>query len=412
MTVPADNAVVGSPTIKITMLGDFKLTVNGRVIDNKVSRSSKMWVLLAYLIIHRQRPISQEELIETLWPDEENDNPANALKTLLYRTRAAIASVIGEEPQLIVSQRGSYSWNPRLDCYVDAEDFDQLVTKAADRELADDQRVELLEEALALYQRDFLSSLPNQMWIVPFTTYYHYLYLDTVYTYGDLLTQREEYPKLMDLLTNAKKIEPFEERLYMMQIRVFLALGNTSAALTTYENATELLYRNLGVKPSDSLRELYQEIMKENKMLEMDLSVIQQDLREAVARHGPFICEYGFFREAYRLEARRAARNGTSVQIALITLSLPDGQTPTLTLLSKAMEQVLGVLEYCLRKGDVVARYSGAQYVLMLPTAAYEDATMIMDRIVSTFNQRNRKSFLKLSSRIQQLDLEMMKALV
>ena len=410
MTESVDSLQAGTPSVRVNMLGDFRLIIDGRVIDDKVSRSVKMWVLLAFLIIHRSRHISQEELIETLWPEEENDNPANALKTLLYRTRSTIASVIGDDPQLILSQRGSYSWNLRLDCTIDAEEFDQLVTKAADRALPDAERKALLEEALALYQRDFLQALSNQMWIIPFTTYYHYLYLDAVYSYGELLQNDKEYSKLVDLLNNATRIEPFEERLYMMLIRAFLAQGNTTAALSTYENATELLYKNLGVKPSESLRELYQEIMKESKMLEMDLTVIQQDLREATERQGPFVCEYGFFREAYRLEARRAARNGTSVQIALITLALPDGKTPTLALLSKAMEQVLSVLEYCLRKGDVVARYSGAQYVLMLPTAAYEDATMILERIVATFAQKNRKNFLTLSYRIQQLDLEMMKA--
>ncbi len=405
----ADKKISESTPIRINMLGDFQIRVGDHVLDDRISRSHKMWVLLAYLIIHRQRHVSQEELIETLWPEEDNDNPANALKTLLYRTRATIASVIGEEPQFILSQRGSYSWNLRLDCFVDAEAFDQLVTKAADKALPGETKLAVLEEAIQLYQHDFLPNLSNQMWIVPFATYYHYLYLESVYSYGELLQEKLEYAKIIDLCNMAIRIEPFEEKLYIMLIKAYLALGNTSAALSTYEKSTELLYKNLGVRPSESLRELYQDIMKENKMLEMDLTVIQQDLREAVSRPGPFTCEYGFFREAYRLEARRAARHGTSVQIALITLSLPDGKTPTLTLLNKTMDQVLNVLEFCLRRGDVVARYSGAQYVLMLPTASYEDATMILERIVSTFNQRNRKSFLILNFRIQQLDLEKMK---
>ena len=399
-----------SAAIQISMFGDFRIQVGDNLIDDRISRSHKMWVLLAYLIIHRQRHISQEELIETLWPDEDNDNPANALKTLLYRTRATIASVIGEEVQLILSQRSSYSWNLHLDCKIDAEEFDQLVTKAADRTLPDEDRKAYYHDAITIYQHDFLPKLSDQMWIVPLSTYYHYLYLDTVFAYGELLQDAQEYARLVDLCNLAIQIEPFEEKLYIMLIKGFLSLGNTTAAVSTYEKATDLLYKNLGVRPSDSLRELYQDIMKENKILEMDLTVIQQDLREAVARPGPFCCEYGFFREAYRLEARRAARHGTSVQIALITLSLPDGKSPTLALLNKTMEQVLTVLESTLRRGDVVARYSGAQYVLMLPTASYEDATMILDRIIATFNQKNRKSFLLLSYKIQQLDLDKMKA--
>ena len=397
-------------TIRVSMFGDFKIHVSVGVIDDRISRSHKMWVLLAYLIIHRNRHISQEELIETIWPEEDNDNPANALKTLLYRTRASIAAVMGEEPQLILSQRGSYSWNLQIDMSVDAEEFDKLVSVASDISIDRDIRKEHYQKAMAVYHHDFLPKLSDQMWVIPFTTYYHYLFLDSVFAYGDMLLEDREYGKLADLCNQAVKIEPYEEKLYILLIKAFLAQGNTTAAISQYEKATELLYRNLGVRPSEGLRELYQDIMKENKLLELDLTVIQQDLREAAERPGPFVCEYGFFREAYRLEARRAVRHGTSVQIALITLSLPDGKDPTLALLNKTMEQVLGVLEHCLRKGDVVSRYSGAQFVIMLPTANYEDATMILERIVAMFNVRNKKSFLILNYKIQQLDLDKVKA--
>ena len=69
-------------------------------------------------------------------------------------------------------------------------------------------------------------------------------------------------------------------------------------------------------------------------------------------------------------------------------------------------EQVLQVLQFSLRRGDVVARYSGAQYVLMLPTASFEDAQMVLERIVTSFKQKNRKSFLTLNYKVQQLDLD------
>ena len=118
------------------------------------------------------------------------------------------------------------------------------------------------------------------------------------------------------------------------------------------------------MRPSQDLRELYNEIMSVEKSLETDLETIQDDLREAAARPGAFVCEYGFFREAYRLEARRAARSGTSVHIALITVSLPDGGVPPLSVLATTMDQLQEVLTGSLRRGDVVSKYSGAQFQL------------------------------------------------
>ena len=131
---------------------------------------------------------------------------------------------------------------------------------------------------------------------------------------------------------------------------------------------------------------------------------IQDDLREAAARPGAFVCEYGFFREAYRLEARRAARSGTSVHIALITVSLPDGGMPPLTVLAATMDQLQEVLTGSLRRGDVVSKYSGAQFVVMLPAANFENSTMVMERVVSAFYRQHRRNFLKLSYKIRALD--------
>ncbi|MCL1906205.1 MAG: winged helix-turn-helix domain-containing protein [Clostridiales bacterium] len=391
--------------IRAVMLGDFKLYVGDVLIDEEVSRSHKMWNLLAYLIIHRNRNVPQEELIEVLWPEDNSQNPGNALKTLLYRTRATVLPLLGDELQLILSQRGSYSWNHTLTCDVDAEDFAVLARQASNRSLSDEERRELYREAISLYNHDFLPKLAEQLWVIPLSAYYHTLYLDAVSEYSQLLFKMEQYAELARLINEAIKIEPYDDKLHALLITAQLRQGNSLAALNHYDSATELLYRNLGVRPSEELRALYHEIMQERKNLEMDLDVIQKDLQEAASRPGAFVCDYGFFREAYRLEARRAGREGTCVHVALVTVSLPDGKTPALKPLNATMDQLLEAMRINLRRGDVLARYSGAQYVLMLPTANYEDSQMVLDRIVSSFYQQNRKSFLKISYKLQQLDL-------
>jgi tetratricopeptide (TPR) repeat protein len=231
------------------------------------------------------------------------------------------------------------------------------------------------------------------------------LYLDAVFEYADMLLATEQYAELASLINAAILIEPYDDRLHALLITALLRQGNSLAALNHYDVATDLLYRNFGVRPSEELRALYQEIMKERKSLEMDLAVIQNDLQETAARPGAFVCDYGVFREAYRLEARRAGREGSCVHVALITVSLPDGKTPSLRPLNATMDQLLEAIRFNLRRGDVVTRYSGAQYVLLLPTANYEDSQMVMERIVNGFYQQNRKNFLKISYKLQQMDL-------
>lgn len=390
--------------VAITLLGSFTITVDNTVLTDEINRSQKLWNVLAYLVIHRDRNVPQAEFIDQFWPDEHSANPASALKTLLYRVRAMLEPYFGTEVDPIVSQRGAYSWNRSLECTVDIDEFQSLCQKGADETLPDDKRLAICRKADALYTGDFLPKLSNQMWTISISTHLHNLYLQNARALALLLDRAELFEEMTKVCSRSAELDPLDEASHTLVVRSLLRQGKDSAALAHYEMATDLLYRSLGVRPCEELRALYKEIMSVEQSLETDLEVIQGDLREAAARPGAFVCEYGFFKEAYRLEARRSTRNGTSVHVALITVSLPDGGTPALNVLGITMDQLLDVLIAGLRRGDVISKYSGAQYVVMLPSANFEDSTMVIDRVVSAFYRQHRRNFLKLSYKIRALD--------
>lgn len=366
--------------VSITLLGGFTMNVDEEILTDEVNRSQKIWNVLSYLIVHRDRNVPQSEFIEQFWPDENSSNPVNALKTLLYRVRAMLEPLFGADIDPILCQ------------------------KAAEARLSDEKRMELYRRADALYRGDFLPKLSNELWTIPITARYHNLYLKSVKEFAALLEKHEAFEEMAAVCMRASLIDQLDEEIHILIVRALLRQGKDAAALAHYESATDLLYRNLGVRPSQELRALYTEIMAVEKGLETDLEVIQGDLREAAARPGAFVCEYGFFKEAYRLEARRAARSGQSVHVGLITVSLPDGGVPALNVLGATMDQLLQVMVGNLRRGDVVSKYSGAQFVVMLPAANFEDSTMVMERIVSAFYRQHRRNFLKLSYRLRALD--------
>ena len=309
------------------------------------------------------------------------------------------------ELQPILAQRGAYLWNPAVGCDLDTDRFEALCARAADESLSSESRMDLYRSALSLYQGDLLPKLDHQMWLIPLSVRYHGLYLSAVKAQAVLLEQAELFEEMQDICQQASALDGLDEGLHTLIVRSLLRQGRDTAALAHYEKATDLLYRNLGVRPSEELRALYIEIMSTEKTLETDLGVIMGDLKEAASRPGAFVCEYGFFKEAYRLEARRALRSGACVHLCLITVSLPDGGMPQLKVLSNTMDQLLDVLVNNLRRGDVVSKFSGAQYVIMLPAANYEDSNMVMDRVVRAFYQQHRRSFLKLTVRVRELEL-------
>lgn len=402
----SSNKSANSKELRISMLGQFELQVDDVVINDGINRSRKMWNLLAYIVSHRDKLISQQEFINALWGDESGQNPVNALKTLLYRIRLLLMPLEKKySAEFILSQRGSYSWNNAINCKVDVDKFEILCRRAADERLDEIKRISLYREAMDIYRGDFLPKLSMEFWVIPLSVHYHSLYLTAVKRFVDLLDRNGLYIEISQVCTNAIAIDPLDEDLHCMQIRALLRQGKNSAALSQYEKATDILYRNLGIKPSDALRRLYVDIMRTNESLETDLGVIQDQLREAVAEPGAFVCEYGFFKEAYRLEIRRAARSGLAVFIGLFTVYTDTGEIPELSLLNPAMDQLLEAIKLSLRKGDVVSRYSGMQYVVMLPALTYEDGELVMNRIVNNYYKQIRRKPVKLHYRLQQLEL-------
>lgn len=393
----------GAGAVTVSLLGGFSLEINGASLTDDINRSLKLWSVLAYLVLHRDRPVPQSEFIEMFWPDDHSSNPVNALKTLLYRIRAMLEPLFGEV-QPILAQRGAYMWNKAVVCDMDVDRFEALCRRAGDTSLSDQTRIGLYRQAVALYRGDLLPKLNHQMWLVPLNVHYHSIYLSAVKSLAELLDRAELFEEMQAVSQRASDLDILDEGLHTLIVRALLRQGKDTAALNHYEKATDLLYRNLGVRPSAELRALYTEIMATEKTLETDLGVILGDLKETAARPGAFVCEYGFFREAYRLEARRAVRSGTCVHICLITVALPDGGVPPLKILSTTMDQLQEVLVKNLRRGDVVSKYSGAQYVIMLPAANFEDSTMVMERVVTSFYRQHRRNFLKLSYKIRALN--------
>lgn len=395
--------------ISISLLGNLEIE-NGTVkIEENVNRSKKMWNLLGFIITNRKKHLSQNDYIDMLWPDGVSSNPVNALKTLISRVRTLLEPVAVHHENFILSSQGSYQWNNQLHCVIDTEVFEELCHKASDSAYPEEERIKFYKTALDLYKGDFLSKHTNEIWTIPISTYFHNLYLETVKDFLSLLEQQNDFDTMKHYVSKALQIERFDETLHCILIQTLLNEGDSIAALKHYEETTDMLYLNLGVKPSKELRGLYLDIIRTQKTLETDLNIIQNDLKEAGYKPGPFFCEYCIFQETYRLIARQAAREGRSVFLCLITVSDANGEIPSLTKLDAAMKRLLDAINLSLRRGDVVAKYSGAQYVILLPSITYEDASMVMERIIKQYYQANRRSVLHLKYKLEQIRMDIEK---
>ena len=396
---------MATEALRVCMFGEFSLSLNGQTINDSDNRSKKIWLLLAYMIYFRNRGISQEELIELLWGDEESSsNPINALKTMFHRTRSMLDRLgAGTGHTLIVHRQGDYTWNPDLPFSFDVDEFDAGCQKA--KSASDDEaRIEAYLRVLPLYRGDFLPKLASCPWVVPINAYFHNLYIQSVHEVLSMLEARGRMDEAVVLSRQAIQIEPCDESLYYHLMRQLLELGNQQAAASVYESMSEMLFDRFGVMPSEEIKALYREALHSSNQKEIDISSLRDQLREPSAEPGALQCDYELFKAIYRAEARSVARSGEAAHIGLLTVGGNDGKALVKRSLDCAMDNLSELVRLSLRRGDVFARCSISQYILLLPQANFENSRKVMERIIKAFSRQYPHSPAVLHYSVQPLD--------
>ena len=395
---------MNGPTLQVQMLGQFTLRYGDRTISDSDDRSRRVWSLLAYMLYNHGRSFAQEELIHLYWSNgEKSADPGNALKSIFHRIRTALDKLQPGLGRLLIRRKaGRYFWNNVMPLSLDTEDFEAHF-HAAEAAGDDDVRLAEYQAALALYAGDPLPRMTDEIWTIPIVAYYHSLYTRAAAGAIELLEKQERTAEAVALCRQAIHIEPYQEDLYEHLMRGLLRTGDMKGTMSVYEEMSELLFAHFGVMPSETLRTLYRQATRtvNNRTLTMD--EVCSQLAEPAPHGGAMVCEYDFFKILYRAEARSIARNGHSANICLLSVSGKDGEMLARRSLDPAMNNLQVLVQNNLRRGDVIARCSISQYIILLPQANYENSRMVADRLVSAFYRRYPHSPARLRYTVQPL---------
>ena len=395
---------MNGPTLQVQMLGQFTLRYGDRTISDSDDRSRRVWSLLAYMLYNHGRSFAQEELIHLYWSNNEKSaDPGNALKSIFHRIRTALDKLQPGLGRLLIRRKaGRYFWNNAMPLSIDIEDFEAHF-HAAEAAGDDDVRLAEYQAALALYAGDPLPRMTDEIWTIPIVAYYHSLYTRAAAGAIELLEKQERTAEAVALCRRAIHIEPYQEDLYEHLMRGLLRTGDMKGAMSVYEEMSEQLFAHFGVMPSETLRTLYRQATRTVNDRTLTMDEVCSQLEEPAPHGGAMVCEYDFFKILYRAEARSIARNGHSANICLLSVSGKDGEILARRSLDPAMNNLQVLVQNNLRRGDVIARCSISQYIILLPQANYENSRMVADRLVSAFYRRYPHSPARLRYTVQPL---------
>lgn len=363
--------------IKIRLLGEFSIEIDGKIISAEMNRSKKMWQMLQYLIVYRERKITGQELIELLWPDEQVEKPAYALKTLSYRVRKVLEQLeVPYAKNLIQATDGSYAWNTQYPCQIDIDDFEKICREAENPTISLMQKMELWEDALKIYRGEYFICSGIEHWMMHLQTYYYNLWMNAVCSLMHELKKQERYDKIIDLGHEYLQMDQLNENLQYYFMWALTKTGKKKEIIEYYDRLTALFMEEIGERPSKKIEQLYLEAIINDTE-----GTSGHSLKKGIAEKNiamPYFCELHIFKNIYEIEQHRMLRNMQDNFIILIGVeeNIED------ILVNEYMDQLYAAIMNSLRSGDVVTKKDRYQYMMLLQGISQEQCKLVIQRII------------------------------
>ena len=388
--------------IKMQLFGNFKLDNGKNVLEEDDFHSDKSIHLLVYLLLNRNMILSVHQLIDIFWADDTKD-PVGALRNMMYRLRNEM-KVLGDE-RFICTLPSAYRWNPEIEVETDYERFEKM---AAISKVTEDpvQKEKLCREIISLYRKNLTAKVADEPWIHQMVTSYLSIYLDAVEWLCEILRKEEKWEEIELLCAQAMSASPLDEDIHCLLLMAFHGQKKYDMVMDQYEKAKRLFYGNMGIQVPEKLRNTFREIMSENGEELTDIGNLLEEAREHEPPKHVFFCDYQIFRQIYRIDSRRVERLGIDEFVVLFTLRRRNN-IQRITGMTSGLIEGMDILEHSisnsLRIGDVAAKYSPTQILVLLPMCTYEAGVKVAKRVQRIFRKNIGNKKLELDYELAEL---------
>ncbi len=254
--------------MEFRVLGAVEVVEDGRRLT---VASGRQLALLAFLVIHANRVVSAERIIDELWGDEPPDSGA---KTVAFhvsrlrdaldpgRSRGSLNGVLATEPAGYVLRVEPVR--------IDAVRFERLASQgravlAGDPETARTH----FNEALALWRGAAYAELADESFVQPEIRRLDELHLRALEDRMEADLALGRHPDVIDELQALVAQEPLRERLRGQLMVALYRAGRQAEALRTYGEGRRMLGGELGIDPGPELQQLEGWILRQDRRLEV-----------------------------------------------------------------------------------------------------------------------------------------------
>lgn len=245
------------PPLSFTLLGGFSVTRGGRRVDDAAWERRVAQRLVRFLLLHRERAVNEDELLEVFWADAAADGARRSLHVAISRARRVL-DIAGANSVIDATDR-LYRLRLRHVDSVDADRF-QAAAEAGLRECGAASS-DLLERARSLWGGEPLPEERYSDWALGWRERLTDLYTAVLAALADGCLERGELIGAGLRARDLVELDALNEGGHRRLMLAYARSGQRSQALRQFLACRRALVEQLGVEPASETVGLQQRIL-------------------------------------------------------------------------------------------------------------------------------------------------------
>jgi LuxR family maltose regulon positive regulatory protein len=240
---------------EVRTFGRFEVLRDGQPLAFSRKVPKKTLALLKAIIALGGRSVSEQRLLDALWPDEEGDAGARALDATVLRLRMLLGDAAA------IEQRGGRISLAADRVWVDVFAFDQALA-AADHAAHrhDPSQTRPLQRALELYRGAFLVEDEGEAWPVAARERLRGRFIHALARQAEAFERDGNDDAAIAAYLRGIDADPAIESFYQGLMRCYDRQGRRSEAIAAYQRLRQILSITLGLQPSAVSERLFQAV--------------------------------------------------------------------------------------------------------------------------------------------------------
>jgi DNA-binding SARP family transcriptional activator len=242
--------------ISARVLGSFELSVAGVPVLRWNSRKARS--IFQYLLMHRDRPVRREFLMELEWPNHTYGSARNNLNVALYNLRSTFDRK-GIGVPTILYKEGCYLLNPALTCWIDRDEFLSALRNGqlARQDGQTQGAIDAWRSAVQLYRGLLFEDDLAGEWYLPEQCQLKELYLKALEYLAEVYCDLGQLPTAIEFGHLAIRCDPCCEPVHRVLMRCYAHQHQQQLVSRQFRLCVAAMHDELGVAPASETVQLF-----------------------------------------------------------------------------------------------------------------------------------------------------------